>query len=466
MNSKRIVYLAIAVMTALTIFGCSSDESTLEPAPYNTDPVVFVDNYGAHIEFHAFADSKYDAVQIDTDVTHEGSSASLRVTVPGPDDDGWFAGGAFIDPIGRDLTGYDALTFWARASKPSATLNVAGVSNDNSGNSLYQAETASLPLTTTWKKYIVPIPLPEKLGLESGMFYFAEGFEEDNLGYTIWFDDIVFEKTGLVTNPRPVLADGEFSAFLGTSVDIPGTIVTFDVDGTDMLVDCKPANFTFISSDEDVATVVDGKIQSLSVGNSTITAALGSTPAEGEIAFTAVAAPVDPAPTPTEPAGSVISIFSNSYTGVLVDSYSPDWDLADLTEFSIGKDDILLYTNINTYAGILFETAVINATNMDYLHIDFWLPEGVTSIGVKLVDYGEDGTYQGAPDSEKEIIFTMASTPSITPGTWSSLDIPMADFMGTGGLMYRAALAQMFITGADITAFVDNIYFYSVPETQ
>jgi hypothetical protein len=465
MNSKRILYLAIAVMTALTSFGCSSDESTLEPAPYNTDPVVFKDNFGNHIEFHAFENSKYDAVQIDTEVTLDGSAASLQVTVPGPDDEGWFAGGAFIDPIGRDLTGYDALTFWAKASKPSAILNVAGVSNDNSGNSLYQAETTNLPLTTTWTKYIVPIPLPEKLGLESGMFYFAEGFEEDNLGYTIWFDDIIFEKTGLVTNPRPVLAEGEFSAFLGTSVDIPGTVVTFDVDGTDILVDCKPGNFTFISSDEDVAKVVDGKIQSLSVGNATITAALGSTPAEGEIAFTALAAPVVGAPTPVQPAGSVISIFSDSYTDVLIDSYSPDWDHADLAEFSIDGDNILLYTNINTYAGIVFETAVINATGMDYLHIDFWLPVGVNSVGVKLVDYGADGVFGGAPDSEKELILTVASTPSVTPGTWSSLDIPLSDFMGPGGLAQRSALAQLFITGANITAFVDNIYFYSVPVT-
>ena len=470
MNSKRILYLTIMIMTALTIFGCGSDDTALEPASYNTDPVVFVDNYGVRIEFHAFADSKYDAVQTDTDVKHAGT-ASLRVTVPGPDDEGWFAGGAFIDPVGRDLTGYDAITFWARASKPSAYLNVAGMSNDNSGTSLYQAETDSLALTTTWKKYIVPIPLPEKLGLESGMFYFAEGFEEDNLGYTIWFDDIVFEKTGLVTNPRPVLGVEEFSAYLGTNVDIPGTSTTFavgfGVDETDMLVEHLPAYFTFFSSDEDVAKVVDGQIQSLSVGNATITAALGSTPAEGEISFTVLAAPVLPAPTPTQPAGNVISIFSGPYDDVLIDSYSPDWDRADLTYFSIDEDDILLYTNINTYAGIVFETLVINATGMDYLHIDFWLPAGVTSIGVKLVDFGADGKFGGSlenADSEKELIFTLGSTPSITPGVWSSLDIPLSDFMGAGGLTSRAALAQMFITGADITAFTDNIYFYNVPD--
>jgi hypothetical protein len=466
MNSKRTTLIIMVIMASLWTIGCSRDKGTLEPAPISTDPVVFTDNFGAHVDFQAFLNSKLDAVQIDTDVKFDGT-ASLRISVPGPGDPtGWFAGGAFVDAIGRDLTGYDAITFYARSSKASATLNVAGLGNDNTGTSLYEASTDSLALTTAWAKYIIPIPLPAKLSLEKGLFYFAEGYEEDDLAYTMWFDDIIFEKTGLVTDPRPDLEVDDFSAYLGTSVDIPGTSVTFDVDGTDMLVNHMPAYFTFFSSDEDVAKVINGKIQSLSVGNATITAALGSIPASGEIAFTALAAPVVPAPTPTQPANNVISIFSDSYTDVLVDSYSPDWDEANLTDFSVDGDNILLYTNINTYAAILFETSVINATAMDYLHIDFWLPSNVTSVGVKLVDFGEDGVYQGAPDSEKELIFSAGSVPPITPGSWSSLDIPLADFMVPGGLVSRAALAQLFITGADITAFVDNIYFYEVPPGQ
>jgi hypothetical protein len=462
MHSKKILLLSAALIAALLSYGCSRDEDALEPAPINTDPVVFDDNFGQNVDYQAFLNSKVDAVQIDTDVKHNGT-ASLRITVPGPDDpSGWFAGGAFVDAIGRDLSGYDALTFWARCSKAASTLDVAGLANDNTGTSKYEASTSGLALSSEWDKYIVPIPLPEKLGLEGGLFYFAEGFEEDNQAYTIWLDDIIFENTGLVTNPRPELEVEDFSAFLGTSVDIPGTETTFDVAGADLTMDHLPAYFTFFSSDEDVATVVDGKIQSLSVGSATITAALGSTPAEGEISFTALAAPTEAPPTPDKPAGDVISIFSDQYTDATIDSYSPEWDGADLAEFDIDGNNILLYTNV-TYAAIVFETAVINATSMDFLHVDVWVPASVPVVGVKLIDYGADGEFGGGDDSEKELYMTPGSVPALTPGTWSSLDIPLADFMGVGGLDARATLAQLYFTGSGITIFADNIYFYRIP---
>jgi hypothetical protein len=447
-------------MAALWTVGCGRDESVLEPAPVNTDPIVFTDNFGSHVDYQAFLNSKYDALQMDTEVKFNGTT-SLKLTVPGPDDpSGWFAGGAFVDAIGRNLTGYDALTFYARCSKASATINEAGIGNDNSGTSKYTATTFDIEITNAWDKYIIPIPDPSKLGLEQGLFFFSEG-HENNEGYTIWFDDIMFEKTGEISNPRPSLDVQDFSAYLGTSVDIPGTTVIFDVAGSDMTIHAMPAYFNFFSSDENVATVIDGQIHSLSTGNATITAALGTIPAEGEIAFTALAAPVVPAPAPTEPTGDVISIFSDSYSDWPVDSYSPDWDAADTTSFSVDGDNIWLYTNVY-YAAIVFENHVIDATGMEYLHLDLWVPGGVTALGVKLIDYGADGTFEGGDDSEKELILTMGTVPALTPGEWSSLDIPLADFMGAGALESREHLAQLYITGGGITVFADNIYFFRV----
>jgi hypothetical protein len=37
--------------------------------------------------------------------------------------------------------------------------------------------------------------------------------------------------------------------------------------------------------------------------------------------------------------------------------------------------------------------------------------------------------------------------------------------MGPGGLASREHLAQMYLTGANITIFADNIYFYKMPAT-
>ena len=150
------------------------------------------------------------------------------------------------------------------------------------------------------------------------------------------------------------------------------------------------------------------------------------------------------------------------YTDAAIDTYSPDWDAADLTDFDIDGDNILLYTNV-TYAAIVFETATINASSMDYLHVDVWVPASVSLIGVKLIDYGADGEFGGGDDSEKELYMHPGSVPALTPGSWSSLDIPLADFMVPGGLQARATLAQLYLTGSNITIFADNIYFFRTP---
>jgi hypothetical protein len=84
----------------------------------------------------------------------------------------------------------------------------------------------------------------------------------------------------------------------------------------------------------------------------------------------------------------------------------------------------------------------------------------VSVIGVKLIDYGPDGEFLGGDDSEAEVFISLGSTPPLTPGTWSSLDIPLEDYMGTGRLDGRSALAQLYLTGSNITIFADNIYYY------
>jgi hypothetical protein len=130
MRPRRLAeIIIIATVIVFTAAGCRS-LSDLEPAPPNTDPIVFDDEYGDYVGYQAFLDSKYDAVTVDTEEKVIGS-ASLEVIIPV---DGW-SGGAFTTGLARDLSGYDALTFWARASKTS-TLNVAGLGNDNTGNTL------------------------------------------------------------------------------------------------------------------------------------------------------------------------------------------------------------------------------------------------------------------------------------------------------------------------------------------
>ena len=158
------------------------------------------------------------------------------------------------------------------------------------------------------------------------------------------------------------------------------------------------------------------------------------------------------APTPAKAAHSVISLFSNAYQNKPIDTWSADWDNADITTTMIKKNEAICYSNL-IYAGIEFTTNQINATIATHLHIDIWTPNSKT-FKVKLVDFGDNGLYQGATndDSEDELSFTPAL------GKWVSYDIPLSDFKN---LKSRAHLAQLILVGSNSQVYIDNVYFYN-----
>jgi hypothetical protein len=447
----------LLAMLVTPLAGCGRDTGTLKPAPAVTDPVVFNDDFGSNVDFQAFMGSYLYAVTIDTQEKHDGV-ASLKIAVPPP---GEYAGGAFTTNVLRDLSGYTALTFWAKASKV-CTLNVAGLGNDNTGTSKYTAQWNNIPLTTEWKYFVIPIPLPAKLALEGGLFFFAEAAEGVE-GHTIWFDQVIFANVASISNPRPLMKSQTLSTFIGGAVNVTGTQTTFDVGGTDVLIDHMPGYLTFASSNDTVATIDRGVIKPIDAGTAKITATLGQTPVQGELTLNVSPAPTVAAPAPGANPADVISLFSNSYSNITVESWSADWpDMADVTDFKVAGNDVKAYTNL-IYAGILFETHLVDATEMTHFNIDVWVPEGVTFFRVKLVDFGEDGVYGGAPDGERELTFTAATTPAIVPGSWARLDIPLESFMGGPmGLFAKAHLAQLLISGGNITAFIDNVFFHKV----
>jgi len=448
-----VALVALLALLALAGASCSRDSDTLQPAPPNDDPIVFDDNYGSYTTFQAFMYSKVDAVVVDTAEKYQGT-ASLRVTVPGPGDpSGGYAGGAFTTDLARQLTGYDALTFWAKASM-AATLDVAGLGNDNTGTSKYEAKWSGIPLTTSWTKYVVPIPLPEKLVSEAGLFFFAEA-PEGGQGYQLWFDEVRFEKLGTITNPRPVLTAKTLESFVGATLDLEGTSTTFDVSGADQLIEHLAGYFTFASLVDSVATVQGSTVHVVGVGTTTITAKLGTVDAQGSQVLNATAPPSTAPPAPTVSPADVISLFSNAYTNVTVDTWSADWDLADVADALVAGNDVKFYTNL-VFAGIEFASQTIDATTMTHFHLDVWVPSGL-AFKVKLVDFGANGVYGGLDDREHELTFNAGSTPPLMTGTWVNLEIPLADFVN---LTTRAHLAQLILSGECPIAYVDNVYFH------
>ncbi len=460
-NSVR----ALAFSLILVLFaGCTRDFDGLELATYPENPEVFIDDFSAGLFYAAFGGSKVTAFDVDIEVRYEGS-ASMRFEVPDFEDPaGAYAGGVFYTEIGRDLRAYDALTFWAKASKAS-TLDLVGFGNDLA-ELKYTASLRNVKMNTNWQKVIIPIPDPSKLSAERGMLYYSEG-PEDNSGYTFWIDEVKFEKLGTVVRPRPAILESQeqdITAETGDELAVGGTYAIYNMpDGTDQRVEVGPAYFKFTSSDTTVASINDfGVISVVDSGFTAVYAELVDLRASGLLRLSttgALPAPQVAAPVPTEDQEDVISLFSDYYTNVPVDTWNTYWEFSTaltIEGIEVEGDEIKRYKKLN-FVGIEFSSQQIDISGMTHFHMDIWTSNPTAppaAFHVLLADFGADGNYGGDDDASHEVTFT---SPVLASQTWVSLDVPLTDF---AGLISRKNLAQMVLSGDLTNLYIDNVYFY------
>lgn len=445
--------VSLALGSALCA-GCFDEPQAADLSP----PEVFTDTF-VQTGFQAFAGSKLDALGTDAIEKYAGGSA-LKVSVPAPSDpDGAYAGGAFVATNARDLSGYNALTLWAKASV-ATPFDVLGLGNDNTGTSRYPVTWNKVPLTTSWARYVIPLPVAAKLKAEKGLFQFATASPRP-AGHTVWFDEVRFEKlpASVLSAPRPAIKPATVRKEAGDVFKANDVTITYAVEGVDQTILAALPYFTWSSSNPAVATVdADGNIKAIAPGTALVTAKLGDVAATGAVTVTVAAAvrPDTPAPTPTHAPGDVISIYSSTYTSVPVDTFRADFSSAGpVTDVRIGSKTVKRYTELN-FVGIEFITRVIDATSMAFFHLDFWTPDA-TVFKVKLVDFGANRVFGGGDDKEHELTFNATSTPALATSNWVSLDIPFSAF---AGLTQRGNLAQLILSASNSTVFVDNIYFH------
>jgi len=479
MKNRTFLYFKNTLITGaifLLFAGCEREYSDqVEFATYPNSPEIFIDGFSGGLEYFPFDGSKLDAFTVDTDVKYSGN-ASMRFDVPNVGDpSGSFAGAIFPDYGGRDLSGYDALTFWAKATK-AASINEIGFGADFEENRFLVTKT-NLRIGTGWEKYVIPIPDPSKLVVEKGMFWYAEGPENGD-GYTFWIDELKFEKLGTLAQPQPAIFNGqdlEADAFLDIQGLIPreGLTQTFNLsNGANQTVIAAPSYFSFLSSDVDVIQVSElGVITPVSTGNATITATLGAVKAKGS-ATLEVQGAFDFAPVPPERnPEDVISIFSDAYANVPVDFYNGFFDGQTTTGGALRIDEdnnIILYENLN-FVATSFTNPTVNVSQKTFFHVDIRIDESIDpgdTVRFELIDFGPDGAFGGGDDTGGAITYTSGQ---LETGNWISLDIPLTDFSeNTGGGLSgfvngaKANLAQIvFASGGISTLFVDNMYFYS-----
>ncbi|POS01847.1 hypothetical protein Q361_10737 [Flavobacterium croceum DSM 17960] len=460
---KKYSFIIYIASSLLFFTSCERDVENLDAATYPTNGEVFIDAFSSGLNYAAFGGSVPTAFQVDNAVTYNNSSASMRFDVPNANDpNGAYAGGSYFTNMPRNLSGYDALTFWAKSSQ-TATIDVVGFGNDF-GENKYQASISGLQVSTAWKKYIIPIPDPSKLTAEKGMFFISEGPENNN-GYSFWIDEVKFEKLGTIAHPQATILNGAnqtVTSFIGVSNTVNGLTAIFNMpNGTNQAVNVTPYYFTFSSSNTNVATVSPlGVVNTIGAGTATITGKLGSINATGSLIINSPGSFVH-APTPTRSPSSVTSLFSDAYTNVPVDYYNGYWAPYQTTQsadFEVAGDHVLNYTNFN-FVGVQFSSPVIDATMRTHLHLDLYIPSTLASgaiFKVQVVDFGADGVYGGGNDTSSTRTFT---APTLQGQNWVSLDIP---FSSLTGLASRSHLGQIIFEGTNITNFyTDNIYFYN-----
>lgn len=405
-------------------------------------PSIFDDDYAAGISFSAFGGST-NSLSVDAANARPGSSGtkSLKVDVPAAG----YTGGAMVSATNANLSTYNAVSFWVKASK-GVTLNVSGLGN-NAASDAYQVELNNVAVTTSWVKVIIPIPDASKLTSINGLFHFAEGSDEG--AYTLWFDDITYENLtgGEIGTPTAVMDNQTLTKAVGGTFVATNIRATFPVNSVNKQLTLKGTYLTFTSNPVGRITFdATGTCTAATVGSATVTATLQGVAVTGSISVTvsgAASEPTTAAPTPpVRTAGDVISLYSGAYTNVTGINWNPSWGQSTVvSEVQVAGNATRKYANLN-YQGVEI-TPALNLTGMNKLHFDIWSPD-CTQFQFFLISPGPVET---------------AATITPTLSGWKSVDIDLSNFSP----VVLSNVFQLKIVGTPFgtsTVWLDNIYFY------
>ena len=171
---------------------------------------------------------------------------------------------------------------------------------------------------------------------------------------------------------------------------------------------------------------------------------------EESFEVTEILAPTEAAPTPApRQPEDVVSIFSDAYTNVILNELPTTWSSSGFQATTIGSDNIWQFSDIDFIGMVTNYAQGIDLSQMETMHIDYWVPDGVNNeLMVKIVN-----TVDGGEDIE-----SLGTTVS---GSWQSVELDMSGFDG-GNLANKEKITQILIDSDGVASlvYIDNFYFY------
>ncbi|MFY7742344.1 MAG: MopE-related protein, partial [Flavobacterium sp.] len=279
---------------------------------------------------------------------------------------------------------------------------------------------------------------------------------------------------GAAAPPRIIYLDNIY--FYRSATDTPPTIGSLTLPSPQVLGNSpftitNPTSnsggaWSYSASPSGIVNISGNTVTIVGVGTATITATQAAVPGSFGPAITSAQlvvnfpAPTVAAPTPTVPAGNVISIYSNAYTPVAGVTLNPNWGqqgfgTANVSSFTVAGNNTLFYPNFN-YQGNQF--SVQNLSTFNSMHLDIWTPN-MNFLRISLI--------RSAGGGERPV------TIPVTPNTWNSVDILLSQWSSQSGfsLANIAEIKYEFVSSLTAPSwspggvlYLDNIYFSNVVE--
>ena len=434
-----------------------------------------------------------NTIAVDTNSANDyGGFHALRIDSPINN----YTGGAWTAKAPRDLSAFNAITFYAKASV-SAKWPVVGFGDDANANSAFKTEMHDLQLTTTYQKFVLPLPDPAKATASSGLFYFADGvnYTVGGTTFSVWVADVQYEKITPAPGGTPV------AAFVGAGKSLQQgattTITSADLKITYSsalpasmpnplnYVIAGPSWFNLTSSATGVATInnTTGVLTGVAGGTANLGGTLAGAAISNTLPVTIIAplpGPAVAAPVPT--ATDVKALWSSHYNGTPGDvglsagqfsefagSPNPDQGTTSVGGTTVRK---YTFTEAGNYIGWGFHATPgqevdAAAKGYDTMHLDIWSPDLATPVGnvliIGVIDFGPNDaahteglvTLVGGNDYNNSVV-------GGAKGGWITYDFPLSGFTGGQGLTATPHnIAQIkFVVPKGANMYVDNVYFY------